>query len=138
MRAIVILGKRLNNNGTLRKVAYRRIELALQAYELFKADRIILSGGMPNKRAGRSEASAMAEALEAKGTDRSLLILEDRSNTTLQNARFTVVLAEENGINDLMVVTSPEHMNRLILNPRRLFRLIAHKKAGMHVNFYCG
>ena len=138
MRAIVILGKRLNNNGTLRKVAYRRIELALQAYELFKADRIILSGGMPNRRAGRSEACAMAEVLAEKGIDNSKLILEDRSRTTFENAVYSVSLAEKCSINDLVVVTSPEHMNRPILNPRRLFRLVIRKRKGIKVSFFCG
>ena len=138
MRAIVILGKRLNNDGTLRRVAYKRIDLALQAFALFKADRIILSGDMPNRSAGRSEASAMAEDLEAKGMDKSLLILEDKSKTTVQNARFTVALAKKNGIDDLVVVTTPEHMNRLILNPRRLFGLVVRKERGIQVSFFCG
>lgn len=59
----VILGNRMNNDGTLSDLAKKRLDLAEKLYKEISPDRIILSGGLANPKAGIAEAKAMYEEL---------------------------------------------------------------------------
>ena len=56
---LVVLGARLHNNGSLPSVLIPRLQAALQLARGFPTAGIITTGGVTNRRAGRSEAQAM-------------------------------------------------------------------------------
>ena len=63
MLVAVVLGNRLNDDGTPTELMLKRMQLTLEMYVKFNPDKIILSGGLANKKAGRTEAQFMREYL---------------------------------------------------------------------------
>ena len=121
MLVAVILGNRLNDDATISETMKQRLELALEIENAVQPDKFILSGGLANVAAGTTEAVAMHEWLVAHGVSADKLILEDKSLSTKQNAKFSVPIAAELGTTQLILCTTPEHMNRKFLNPIKLF-----------------
>ncbi len=122
MLVAVVLGHRLNNKGGCSQTMVSRLNLALAVDAALNPDKIILSGGVANPIAAKSEAQAMFDWLVSNGVDGSKLILEDKSLTTKQNARYSVPIALKLGADEIILCTTPEHMNREFLNPVRLFK----------------
>ena len=113
MNITVILGKRLNDDGSMKEELINRIELGLKTYKESKSDFLVLCGGMPNKLAGRTEASAMNEYVLSKGFDSNKIILEDKSKTTWGNAIYLQKLLKNNfSINKLYLVSTKYHFDR--------------------------
>ena len=46
-----------------------------------------------------------------------MIIKEEQSLTTVENAKYSVPIAKELGVKKLIVVTTLEHMGRPFLNP---------------------
>ena len=86
MKVAVILGYRLNDDGTMAKRLVERLNLTLELIKELNPDRVILSGGVANPLAKVSEAQRMEEYLVAKGVNPASLIKEEQSLTTAQNA----------------------------------------------------
>lgn len=122
MLVAVILGNRLNDDGSCSETMKLRLNLALEVDKVLKPDKIILSGGIANPLAGISEAKVMRDWLVNNGVAADKLVLEDKSLTTKQNAKFSVPIALELGADEILVCTTPEHMNRFFLNPVKLFK----------------
>lgn len=87
-----------------------RLAAGARAWLAGRAPLIILSGG--NGGGGPSEADVMAAAIAKAGIPASALILEDRSNSTSDNARLTAALLRERGMRKVLLVTSSVHMPR--------------------------
>ena len=87
---MVILGNWMNDNGTISATMRKRLELALAAYKDFSPSYIVVSGGMANSKAGISEAQAMYDYLVEHGIDGNIIIKEDQSMSTYQNAEYTM------------------------------------------------
>ncbi len=98
-----------------------RLAAGARAWLSGRAPIVILSGGGED---GDSEAQRMAAAIAKLGVPADVLILEDRSRNTRDNAMFTAALAERRGVHRVLLVTSSLHMPRASL----LFR-----KAGVEV-----
>jgi len=84
------------------------------AIELFKrgwAKYIIFSGDALDTKSP-SNASIMRQQALAAGIPKDVIITEDSSQTTHQNAKKTNQLLVEHNINSLIVVTSPYHQRR--------------------------
>lgn len=109
--AIVVLGAPLRRDR-LTPPLVERVEAAAQLYHAGGAPRVIASGGV-TRGAARSEAAAMAEALHARGVPD--VLVEDRSQTTAENATFTRALTAARSV---WIVTQPFHGRRAA----RLFR----------------
>ena len=115
-QAIVVLGG--NTLGGRRnwfepynaKTAILRTDTAAQLYNAGRAPLIIVSGAALDR--GRSEAAAMAAALEHDGVPESAIIEENHSLTTHQNAFYTAQILRKHGINRFLLVTSALHMPR--------------------------
>ena len=122
MLVAVVLGNRMNDDSTPTELMLKRMQLTLEMYVKFNPDKIILSGGLANKKAGITEAQFMCQYLVEKGLPANILVEENNSLTTAQNAEFSVPMALEMGADDIVVVTSAEHMSRPILNPLKLFQ----------------
>lgn len=136
MNVAIVLGNRLNDDGSLSKIGLDRLQMLKDADRAYRFDRIILSGGIPNLLAGRSEARAMFNVLEKDMQDRC--ILEQESLKTKENALCSIPIALELEPSRIVVITSPEHLDRWYLNPIRLFRktLRRSKAAGVEMVFY--
>lgn len=117
--AIVVLGAPLRRSGALSQILVERVEATAALYHAGAARLVVASGGITNG-APRPEAVAIAEALSAAGVPD--VLVEARSRTTAENARFTAeLLAAQPGMPAtprVWLVTQPFHGRRAA----RLFR----------------
>jgi uncharacterized SAM-binding protein YcdF (DUF218 family) len=109
----IILGNRVNDDGTITDIQKERLKMALEIVNEFHPDYFILSGGSPNKKAGISEAEGMYNYLVEKGFNKDKLILEDQSYSTKQNAEFSIPIAEKLGADIIIVCSSMYHFEDL-------------------------
>ena len=110
--AIVVLGCRVPAQGSLRGAAARRVARAALAYAQGVAPVVIASGG--KAWGGTLEACAMTDELVRLGVPRRHILREERSISTLQNARFVARMAGERLLGQLAVVTCDWHMQRAL------------------------
>ena len=85
----------------------------IHAARLFKAEKaplLILSGG--NAPGYRSEAEDMADILSLMGIPAENMLLETKSRNTQQNAIYTQKILQQQGIRNILLVTSASHMRR--------------------------
>ena len=69
MRIAVVLGNRINDDGSFTSIMVRRLELALELYNNEMVDKIICSGGYANPSVNCSEAEKMKEYLVRSSDD---------------------------------------------------------------------
>ncbi|MGW0159556.1 YdcF family protein [Mycobacterium sp. NPDC003323] len=112
--AIVILGYGLTPDGWMRPILYTRVLTGLAIAQAFPQSPIIVTGGNP--RNGRTEAGEMRNLLQLLGFPRNRIIVEDKANSTVQNARFSVPLAEKADTSGIILVTSSTHQDRADTN----------------------
>lgn len=105
----IILGNRLNDDGTITKIQEERLLMALEIEKIFKPDYFILTGGVANPIAKISEAEAMYNYLINKGIDKKKLIKEDKSMSTVENALYSIPIAKELGAKTIILSTSLYH-----------------------------
>ncbi len=93
-----------------------RLIYAARLYREGKAQKLLLSGGGIEWYTPSSDnpAAEMAVLLELMGVPRDALILEGRSQNTLQNAQFTKELLDAMGVRRILLVTSAMHMPRSV------------------------
>lgn len=108
--AIVILGYGLNPDGTMRTILRRRVLTGLTVAQFFPQSPVIVTGGNPQN--GRTEAAQMRNMLLLLGFPNNRIVVEDRANSTVQNAQFAVPLAEQAGTSGIVLVTSTTHQGR--------------------------
>ena len=118
---VIILGNRLNDDGSISKIQEDRLLLALEIEEKFNPDYYILSGGLANPAAKRTEADAMYEYLVAKGLDEKKLIKEGKSLSTVENALYSVPIAEKLGAKTIMVCSSAYHFGNPVYKAMETF-----------------
>ena len=106
---MVVLGNWMNNDGTISATMKARLDLALKAYSEFDISYIVVTGGMANSAAGISEAAAMYNYLVAHGISGSIIIKEDQSMSTQQNATYTMTKLENYNFDNLIIVSTIEH-----------------------------
>ncbi|MGX9789785.1 YdcF family protein [Mycobacterium sp. MMS18-G62] len=108
--AIVILGYGLNPDGSPRWILHTRVLAGLAAAQFFPQSPIIVTGGNPKN--GNTEAGEMRKMLQFMGFPDDRIIVEDKANSTVQNARFSVPLAKKAGTSGIILVTSSTHQGR--------------------------
>jgi uncharacterized SAM-binding protein YcdF (DUF218 family) len=108
--AIVILGYGLQPDGAMRPILRTRVLTGLTVAQFFPQSPIIVTGG--NARNGKTEAGQMRNMLMLFGFPANRIIVEDRANSTVQNAQFSVPLAKEAGTSGVILVTSSSHQDR--------------------------
>lgn len=115
-QAIVVLG---GNTGHGRSnwflpldkdTAMTRLDMAIDLYEAGRAPKIVLSGGALSGDV--SDAKSMAHRVRQNGIPENVLILENSSRTTHENALLTEDKLELHEIHDVLLVTSALHMPR--------------------------
>jgi uncharacterized SAM-binding protein YcdF (DUF218 family) len=93
------------------------VERLLATYDLLRKDVarvVIVSGSSPTARPGTVEANVLADQLADWGIARERIVLEDRSLNTRENAVFSMKIANELGLQKLLLVTSASHMVRAL------------------------
>ena len=110
---LVVLGFQLNPDGTMRQELIERLTVALACAEEYPNALIVCTGGgtaAENKTA--TEAGRMAEYLIENGVEPARVIVEDRSQTTAQNAIYTLRILAENypQVRQLAIVSSDYHI----------------------------
>lgn len=120
--AIVVLGggssyRWINRpNVTADDLESSRLAAGARAWLAGRAPVVILSGGGDNGgESDATEARRMAHAIGRLGVPESVLLLEDRSRNTRDNARYTAALADQHGFRRVLLVTSSLHMPRAVL-----------------------
>jgi uncharacterized SAM-binding protein YcdF (DUF218 family) len=108
--AIVILGYGLNPDGTMREILRRRVLAGLIVAQFFPQSPVIVTGGNPQN--GNTEAGQMRNMLLLLGFPDNRILVEDRANSTVQNAQLSVPLAKEAGTSGIILVTSTTHQGR--------------------------
>jgi uncharacterized SAM-binding protein YcdF (DUF218 family) len=108
--AIVILGYGLNPDGTMRTILRRRVLTGLTVAQFFPQSPIIVTGGNPKN--GNTEAGQMRKMLMLLGFPDNRIMMEDKANSTVQNARLSVPLAKKADTSGIILVTSSTHQGR--------------------------
>ncbi len=110
--AIVVLGR----GEILRN---RRVEIAVQLWQDQRSPRIFASG--------MGDASQMIDFFKAKGIPQDRLSGESCSQSTEENALFTAIMLQPQGIRQLLLITDPPHMLRSSLTLRSFgFTVVPH------------
>lgn len=93
-----------------------RVWFAAELYHAGKAPRIFVAGGQVFPQPGLlSEAEYHLPLLLRMGVPREAITLETASENTAANAENTAKLLREQGVNDILLVTSANHMPRSML-----------------------
>jgi vancomycin permeability regulator SanA len=114
---IVVLGAGLYDDGTIQPVLRERLDAALALAQRYPASQIIASGGVP--RSGITEARAMRTWLIANGVAPERIVEENTSTSTVENARNTAAILAERGAQGAVVVSSPNHVERALIDFRK-------------------
>ena len=112
----VVLGAGLFPDGTMRPVLISRLQAALQVARRYPLSPIIVSGGVPKN--GITEAGAMRAWLIANGIPWFRITEENTSRSTVENARNTNGILAGRGATSVVVVTSPDHLQRAMVDFR--------------------
>ena len=105
--AIVVLGCRVQADGTPSTALRERTRRAVELWREGRAPVIILTGGVGEHPP--SEARAAADVARALGVPESALLLEERSRSTAENARFA---AEKFDGRRILLVSDAYHVFR--------------------------
>ena len=114
-QAIVVLGGGLGSDGSSGVGTLERVKYGIYLYKEGFANYLIFSGG---QKVGNSvEAEEMYRVAVDRGVNPEVLIKEDRSSSTYENALYTkkIIVSQDNIEGKVILVTSPYHMRRALL-----------------------
>jgi len=96
-----------------------RLDEGLRLYNEGYGSFLILSGG---RGSGEeiSEAEAMKNYLQSMGVDPEKMILEDRSESTMENIEFSKEKMEEHGLKTAVIVSNKYHLKRASLIAKKV------------------
>lgn len=109
------------------KAAKYRVPVAVDAYMAGRASKIVLCGGkLRDFPAGKySEAEHMRQAALELGVDEENIILENSSQSTVENILFALIELQRafwlNKVHSVLLVTTTYHMRRSLAIARYLF-----------------
>lgn len=109
MRVGIILGYRLNDDGSRTARLDKRCELAMKYHQEFGLDKLIVSGSVANPYTTISEAQAMEDYLVSHGFDKDLIIKEEKAMTTWDNMKYGMEIARKLGATTIVVITTYDH-----------------------------
>ena len=110
---IVVLGYQLNPDGTMAEELIGRCTVALNCAKQYpKAFIAVTGGGTAFRKPELTEADQMATWLKENGVEEERIIVENLSQTTVQNAQFTgkILLEQFPQVKSLAIVTSDYHV----------------------------
>jgi len=108
--AIVTLGYKLNDDGSMHDILVERLEATLALAKLRSSALIVVTGGL--EKAGRTESHAMADWLEQHGVAKERIIQEQHAKNTVENALYTARLLALHRVERVALVSSAGHVRR--------------------------
>ncbi len=115
---IVVMGFQLLDDGGMRNELINRLEIALASAKKYRNAYIVCTGGgTATNNKTLTEAGQMAKWLVSNGIDEKRIIVENRSETTAQNAIYTYEILTKNypQVKKLAIVSSDYHIEPSIL-----------------------
>jgi len=122
MVIFLILGHKLEDDSSMNEVLVNRLDKALSFYELYKPEKIIVTGGVTNKNTSISESKMMKEYLVSKGIDSSIILEEDKALVTKDNIINIKEMLIQLNPSEVIMFTSNYHAARWYNNPVRFFK----------------
>lgn len=109
---IVVLGYQLNPDGSMQQELIHRLETAKSCAGQYPEAYILVTGGGTASGSATTEADEMARWLMDQGIPEERIIVENRSMTTAQNAKFSCGILKESypQVHSAAVVTSDYHI----------------------------
>lgn len=117
----VVLGNYLNDDGTPSNILIERLNLVIEAYKKFHPTNIIVSGGRANIKTVYTESKVMKDYLINNGLDENIIIEENQSMTTKENAWYSSKIIQELNDKDVLVISSMEHFVSYSYNDVKYF-----------------
>ena len=108
VEAAIVLGAGVNPDGKLGYSTQRRVAAGVDLLRAGLAERLVMSGRI----VGSNVAKVMRETAFALGAPGHAVVLEDESETTFQNIRFSFAMARRNGWDSLAILTDDYHLLR--------------------------
>ncbi len=112
----VILGNKVNEDGTLSVRLEKRLEAGLSLYEERFVDKIIVSGGLGKE--GYYEGDKMREYLVSHGVPDSTIIVDNKGNNTETTVKNLVEIKKDDSFDSVIIVSQYFHITRT----KQLFR----------------
>jgi len=109
---VIVLGAGVTN-GKVSKVLQNRLDASIDYYNKNKDISIVVAGGLTRQK-DTTEAAAMAEYLINNGIPENIIIIEDKSQSTLENYKFAKQILENKSIkfDSIVFVTNDFHIFR--------------------------
>ena len=117
--AAIVLGAAAYHNGAWNACLVARVRRGVTLLKAGTVKKLILSGGVDIED-GSSEAGVMREIALRFGADDAALLLEPRSNTTVENLEFSHRLMKQKSLQSAVIVSDPYHLPRASLIARKL------------------
>lgn len=111
----VILGNKVNKDGTLSKRLEERLEKGIELYEKHRIKKILVSGGLGKE--GYYEGSKMKDYLRSKGIPDSLIIVDNHGDNTRATVENSLQLKKKMNFASIIIVSQYFHVTRT----KRLF-----------------
>lgn len=106
----LILGNKVNIDGTLSERLEKRMECGLEMYRKSRVKRILVSGGLGKE--GHFEGDKMKAYLLKKGVPDSLIVVDNLGNNTIASVENTLKLQNSLGFKSVLVVSQYFHVTR--------------------------
>lgn len=107
----VILGNKVNEDGSLSLRLEKRLEVGLMLYKKERVDRIIVSGGLGKE--GFFEADKMRDYLVECGVPDSVIIVDNYGNNTELTIRNVAEINKDISFNSVIAVSQYFHITRI-------------------------
>ena len=110
---LVALGFQLNPDGSIKEELIHRLETVKRSAEKYPNALIVCTGGgTARDNPSATEAGEMAAWLRENGVEASRIVVENQSQTTAQNARYTLDILRKDfpQISKLAIISSDYHI----------------------------
>lgn len=132
-KVVVILGHELQSDEEgpqLSQEGKERVKKGIRVFEKTSSEFLILSGGRPSGNIEKSESEVIRQYALEHGVEDVDMILEERSESTIQNGYFTRRRLDEMvaDVTGIYLVTSEYHMERA----KKIFRSCLGTEIAIH------
>lgn len=116
----VVLGNRVDSDGSLSPVLRGRVDRALALYREGRVARIMVSGGMGLQAGRYPEGLAMKQYLVTRGVPADRIVEDNHGENTYLTAKDLLPVADSLQVHSVIVVSSFYHITRTKYIIRRL------------------
>ena len=106
----VILGNKVNEDGTLSERLLKRMECGLELYKSGRVKKLIVSGGLGKE--GFYEGTKMQNYLIKNGVPDTAIIIDNYGNNTIATVNNTLKLQDSLNFKSLIIVSQYFHLTR--------------------------